>query len=85
MVRVCCFCDKVRNDAIGLWQEHRGLAPACASGPSVILSYTCCHQCFEADPDANVFRARQRRSSASVYGIGRSARSPRYNVLRAAS
>ena len=56
MVRVCCFCDKIHDDAIGLWQEQRGDASSCAMGESLILSYTCCHQCFNVDPRASVFR-----------------------------
>ncbi len=85
MVRVCCFCDKIHDDAIGLWQEQRGCASPYATGESIILSYTCCHQCFSADPRANVFRARRSQSTASLYGTSRSARSRHLIVSRAAS
>jgi hypothetical protein len=60
MVRVCCFCDMVHDEAIGLWQEWSNVVPSTGgTGLAAILSYTCCHRCFEADPGASVFRARQ--------------------------
>jgi hypothetical protein len=90
MLRVCCFCDKIHDDAGGLWRERRGFAPD-ASREAAILSYTCCHRCFEADPRATSFRARQAEASASPYpnhssvrGSG-SARSWRQSTWRAAS
>jgi hypothetical protein len=85
MVRVCCFCDKIHDDAIGRWQEHRGCASPDATGENLILSYTCCHQCFNADPRANVFRARQSRSAASRHETRGLARSRQLISCEAAS
>jgi hypothetical protein len=94
MLRVCCFCDKVRDDAQGAidrWQERQRVASPDSPGETAILSYTCCHQCFEADPRANVFRARQSEDRASVDGrsprvrFSPRAHSWRHSVLRAAS
>jgi hypothetical protein len=65
MIRVCCFCDKIHDEAIGVWQHQRRHASAYVSEGSVILSYTCCRQCLDADPRANVFRARQSQSCGS--------------------
>jgi hypothetical protein len=72
VVRVCCFCDMVHDDAIGLWQERRNFVPRAGNaGQAAILSYTCCHRCFEADPRASVFRARQseRRGGLDSHGV----------------
>ena len=72
MVRVCCFCDMVHDEAIGLWRERRNLVPrAGKTGEAAILSYTCCRRCFEADPRASVFRARQseRRGGRDSNGV----------------
>jgi len=80
MVRVCCFCDKIHDDAIGLWQERRGSVSGNSTGESAILSYTCCHHCLDADPRADVFRARERQSTASLYGIRANARSRHLTV-----
>jgi hypothetical protein len=68
MIRICCFCDKVHDDAVGLWQERRCFASAGAHGEAAILWYTCCRQCFQVDPRASVFRARQSEPSASCTG-----------------
>ena len=62
MVRVCCFCEMVHDEAIGLWRERRN---AGIPGEPAILSYTCCLHCFEADPRASVFRARRNEPKGS--------------------
>jgi hypothetical protein len=67
MVRVCCFCDMVHDEAMGRWQEGRKFVPTAGGrGEAAILSYTCCRECFEADPRASVFRARRSQSSGSL-------------------
>lgn len=67
MVRICCFCDMVHDEAVGLWQERRNFVPSAGmTEEAAILSYTCCRQCFEADPRASVFRARRSESSGSL-------------------
>jgi hypothetical protein len=68
MVRICCFCDMVHDEAIGLWRERRNFVPrAGTTGEGTILSYTCCCQCFEADPRASVFRARGSEPSGGLH------------------
>ena len=67
MVRVCCFCDMVHDEAMGLWQEWGNFVPPDGTpGEAAILSYTCCRRCFEADPRASVFRARRSEPSGSL-------------------
>jgi hypothetical protein len=80
MVRVCCFCDMVHDEAIGLWRERRN---AGIPGEAAILSYTCCLDCFEVDPRASVFRARRNepKGSPDLNGV----RSPRSKWSRAAA
>jgi hypothetical protein len=94
MLRVCCFCDKVRDDApdaMELWQERQGVASSGACAEAAILSYTCCRHCLEADPSASVFRARQSEPIGSLHDSHprfrspASARSWRHSVSRAAS
>ena len=80
MVRVCCFCEMVHDEAIGLWRERRN---AGIPGEPAILSYTCCLQCFEADPRASVFRARRNEPKGSRDSSG--VRSPRSKWSRAAA
>ena len=71
MVHVCCFCDMVHDEAIGLWQERRDLVPSAGpAGEAAILFYTCCRQCFDADPSASVFRARRSEASGSHESTG---------------
>jgi hypothetical protein len=77
MLRVCCFCDKVRDDAqdaMGFWQERQHLPLVGAPSEAATLSYTCCHQCFDEDPRASVFRSRHGKPDASLYRSHLSAR-----------
>jgi hypothetical protein len=72
MLLVCCFCDKVHDDAMSqarerLWQDLQ--VYNALRGPKredTILSYTCCHVCLQRDPRAIVFRARQSETPASM-------------------
>lgn len=69
---ICCFCEKVRDDAgteagEGLWQDmkshmvSRGLRPL-----NTILAYGCCPDCLTDDPRAIAFRTRSSRSGSFV-------------------
>jgi hypothetical protein len=69
---VCCFCDKVRDDARnetahGLWQDLqlymvlRKLRPE-----DIVIAYTCCRDCLKRDPRAIAFRRRCSQSLSSV-------------------
>jgi hypothetical protein len=72
MLLVCCFCDKVRDDAMDHVGEHpwQDLQLYTASRKpkreDTILSYTCCDECLRGDPRAFVFRVRQQWSTRSI-------------------
>lgn len=69
MLLVCCFCDKVGDDIIGQrhWQDLEVYRVLRNPKPEdTILSYTCCDNCFQGDPDAIAFRTRRSQSSAYV-------------------
>ena len=72
MLLVCCFCDKVHDDAMSqarerLWQDLRVYnALRNPRREDTILSYTCCHECLQRDPRAIVFRTRQNETPASM-------------------
>ena len=84
MVRVCCFCDMVHDEAIDLWRERRNVVSSAGiPEEAAILSYTCCRQCFEADPRASVFRARRHEANGSRDSSG--VRSSRLKWSRAAA
>ena len=78
MLLVCCFCDKVCNNTMrqSQWQLHLYLASHNLKREDTVLSYTCCHDCFQGDPHAIAFRIRQSESRAAVlHATARSRRS----------
>jgi len=69
---ICCFCEKVRDDAEteageGLWQDmkthmgSRGLRPL-----NTTFAYSCCPACLTDNPQASAFRTRKSQSGASI-------------------
>lgn len=69
MLLVCCFCDKVCDDTMDQthWQDLRtdtGFRQV--QREHNVLSYTCCHHCFQRDPRATAFRTRQSQPTVSV-------------------
>ena len=67
---ICCFCEKVRDDAgseagEGLWQDmkshmgSRGLRPL-----NTIFAYSCCPDCLTDNPHASTFRTRRSHSGS---------------------
>lgn len=72
MLLVCCFCDKVHDDATSharerLWQDLRVYnAVRNPKREDTIFSYTCCQECLQRDPRAIVFRARRNETTAPV-------------------
>jgi hypothetical protein len=60
MLLICCFCDKVCDQALG----HRNAAAwkdlqEAKKRTDAILAYTCCDNCLLHDPHAAAFRTRQ--------------------------
>jgi len=72
MLLVCCFCDKVHDDAASQarerpWQDLQVYnAARRLKREDTILSYTCCQECLQRDPRAIVFRARRNETPASM-------------------
>ena len=60
MLLICCFCDKVCDEALGdrnaaAWKDFQ----EAKKRMDAIFAYTCCDNCLLHNPHAGAFRIRQ--------------------------